>query len=95
MKIGKPIDVRAFAASRGDLSEPQLINAMREELSTKMQGLFPCVADDEEYEENWARVESQKSKVESKWVKILRWVLLIVFSVRRKRRRAAEEKKNG
>ena len=60
------------------MNEPQLINAMREELSTKMQGLFPCVADDEEYEENWSKVEGLK--VESRWVKILRWVLLIVLS---------------
>ncbi len=78
VKIGKPIDVRAFASSRGDLTEPQLINAMREELSTKMQGLFPCVADDEEYEENWSKVEGLK--VESRWVKILRWVLLVLLS---------------
>ena len=80
VKIGKPINVQAFAASRGDMTEPQLINAMREELATRMQTLFPCVPDDEHYEENWAKVESQKSKEESRWTKILRWVLLVLLS---------------
>ena len=81
VRIGSPINVQAYVASRGDMTEPQLINAMREELSTRMQTLFPCVPDDEQYEENWVRLRGMENGLpESRLTKVLRWMLLIVFS---------------
>ncbi len=84
VRIGRPIDVRAYIASRRDLTEPQLINAMREELTERMQGLFPCVPDDANYEQNWARlVESQQPKINSRETRarrIGRWLMLILLS---------------
>ncbi len=59
IQVGKPMDVRAFIAAHEDLTEPQLVNAMREELAARMSALFPCVPDDEHYEENWAKTTSQ------------------------------------
>ncbi|MCR5504159.1 MAG: 1-acyl-sn-glycerol-3-phosphate acyltransferase [Elusimicrobiaceae bacterium] len=58
ISVGKPMDVRAFIAGHLDMTEPQLINAMREELTSRMSSLFPCVADDDHYEENWAAYQA-------------------------------------
>lgn len=80
VQIGEPIDVKAFIASHDQLTEPQLINAMREQLAQRMQTLFPCVPDDENYDQAWAKVESQKRKAESGWTKAFRWILLILLS---------------
>ena len=64
VNIGKPIDVTAFVRAKSqesraksqEMSYPQLMVALREELTMRMRELILWVPDDEQYEENIARL---------------------------------------
>jgi len=52
VNIGKPIDVTRFAKDHANLEYPQLILALREELTLRMREQMLWVPDDEQYETN-------------------------------------------
>ena len=58
VNIGKPINVTEFAKGREAKGEsyPQMMMALREELTMRMRELILWVPDDEHYEENIARL---------------------------------------
>ena len=62
VNIGQPINVTAFAKEHADLDRPQLIMALREELTLRMRELIIWVPDDEHYEENIAKLLPPKPK---------------------------------
>ncbi len=57
INIGKPINVTQFAKDHADLDRPQLIMALREELTRKMREQILWVEDDEHYEENFKKLQ--------------------------------------
>lgn len=57
INIGKPINVTQFAKDHADLDRPQLIMALREELTQRMREQILWVADDEHYEENFRKLQ--------------------------------------
>lgn len=60
--IGKPINVTQFARDHAELDRPQLILALREELTLRMRELIIWVPDDEHYEQNLARLLPKPQK---------------------------------
>lgn len=50
VEVGEAIDVSEFVRERPNLDLPEMMNALREELSGRMRGLFHCVPDDGDYE---------------------------------------------
>lgn len=62
VNIGKPINVTAFvkdfSRQHSDVSYPQMLMALREELTLRMRELILWVPDDEHYEENIARLKA-------------------------------------
>lgn len=58
VNIGKPLNVTGYAAQHADLERPQLIMALREELTQRMQQQILWVPDDEHYEENWQQLQA-------------------------------------
>ena len=58
VNIGKPINVTQFARTHSDLDRPQLIMALREELTLRMRKQILWVSDDEHYEENLAKLQA-------------------------------------
>jgi 1-acyl-sn-glycerol-3-phosphate acyltransferase len=85
VNIGKPINVTEFVKEHADLERPQLILALREELTQRMREQILWVPDDEHYEENLARLQANppapfdrfKNHRMPRWLLI---VLLILFS---------------
>ena len=57
VNIGKPINVTEFVKSQ-DVSYPQMMMALREELTQRMRELILWVPDDEHYEQNFARLQA-------------------------------------
>lgn len=51
VQIGEPINVTEYAAQHAELERPQLLLALREELTLRMRRTFLWVPDDEHYEE--------------------------------------------
>lgn len=81
VNIGKPINVTAFAQEHADLDRPQLILALRAELTLRMRELIIWVPDDEHYEENIAKLLPQKKRL-PRWLAICLAVLLFpLFAV--------------
>ena len=77
--VGEPINVTEFVKGerlkvKGE-SEPQMIMALREELTMRMRKLILWVPDDEHYEENLARVLPKKKRL-PRW---LAWTLAVVL----------------
>ena len=78
VNIGKPINVTAFAKAHADLDYPQMLMALREELTLRMRELILWVPDDEHYEENIARLlanppapfDADKKKPLPRWLVI-------------------------
>lgn len=58
VNIGKPINVTQFVKEHSDMDRPQLIMAMREELTERMRAQILWVADDAHYEENFAKLQA-------------------------------------
>lgn len=73
--IGEPINVTAFAKEHAELEYPQLLMALREELTMRMRKLILWVPDDEHYEENIAKVLPKKKRL-PRW---LAWSLAVVL----------------
>ena len=85
VNIGKPINVTEFVKEHADLERPQLILALREELTQRMREQILWVPDDEHYEENLARLQANPPAPFDRFKnhRIPRWlliVLLILFS---------------
>lgn len=82
VNIGKPINVTQFAADHAELSYPQLMMALRDELTQRMREQILWVPDDEHYEENFARLQAnppapfEKPRQLPRWLSILLLVLL-------------------
>ena len=78
VNIGKPINVTAFAKAHADLDYPQMLMALREELTLRMRKLILWVPDDEHYEENIAQLlanppapfDADKKKPLPRWLVI-------------------------
>lgn len=49
VNVGKPLDVSEFRRSHPELTQPELMNAMRAELTARMKSLFLCIDDDGDY----------------------------------------------
>lgn len=73
--VGEPINVTAFAKEHAELEYPQLLMALREELTMRMRKLILWVPDDEHYEENIAKVLPKKKRL-PRW---LAWSLAVVL----------------
>ena len=58
VNIGKPINVTEFVAAHADLERPQMILALREELTQRMRDQIMWVPDDEHYAENFERLQA-------------------------------------
>lgn len=56
VQIGEPINVTEYAAGHPELDRPQMLLALREELTERMRRTFLWVPDDEHYEENSRRL---------------------------------------
>ena len=80
VNIGKPIDVTAFAQAHAALDRPQLIMALREELTLRMRELILWVPDDEQYEQNIAKLLPPKKRL-PRWLAIPLAVLLFPLFV--------------
>lgn len=84
VNIGKPINVTEFVKDERlkmkDESYPQLILALRDELTRRMRELIIWVPDDEHYEENIAQLLPKKKRL-PKWVAICLAVILFPLFV--------------
>lgn len=69
VSVGKAINVTEFAKQtrqdwltthEEEMTEPQLIMALREELTRRLQSLILYVPDDENYEANWNKLKANK-----------------------------------
>jgi len=69
IQVGEAINVTTFAieareawkqSHEEEMTEPQLIMALREELTHRMQNLILYVPDDDNYEANWAKLKANK-----------------------------------
>ena len=50
VQVGEAFNVSEFNIQHKDKTQPELMNIMREELSSRISSLYHCVPDDEEYE---------------------------------------------
>lgn len=75
VNIGQPINVTTFANEHADLDRPQLILALRDELTLRMRELIIWVPDDKHYEENIAKLLPPKKRL-PRWVAICLAVVL-------------------
>lgn len=50
VNIGKPLNLSQIRKEHSELSEPELINVLREDLSQKMQDTILCIPDNDNYE---------------------------------------------
>lgn len=78
--IGAPINVTEFAKAHPELEYPQLIMALREELTLRMRELILWVPDDEHYEENIAKILPKKKRL-PRWLAYPLAVLLFPLFV--------------
>ncbi len=67
VNIGKPINVTKFCRQHAELTYPQQMMALREELTLRMRELILWVPDDEHYEENIAKLLPTKKRL-PRWV---------------------------
>ena len=79
VNIGKPINVTQFVREHPDLDRPQLILALREELTQRMREQILWVPDDEHYEENLARLQANPPAPFDKFPRhrLPKWLLLL------------------
>lgn len=81
VNIGKPINVTQFVKEHAQLERPQLIMALREELTQRMREQILWVPDDENYETNWEQLRKNPPK-KLNWFpkhRMPRWLLLLVL----------------
>ena len=67
VNIGKPINVTNFCRQHAELTYPQQMMALREELTLRMRELILWVPDDEHYDENIAKLLPPKKRL-PRWV---------------------------
>ncbi len=67
VNIGKPINVTEFCRQHAELTYPQQMMALREELTLRMRELILWVPDDEHYDENIAKLLPTKKRL-PRWV---------------------------
>ena len=67
VNIGKPINVTNFCRQHAELTYPQQMMALREELTLRMRELILWVPDDEHYDENIAKLLPTKKRL-PRWV---------------------------
>ena len=67
VNIGKPINVTEFCRQHAELTYPQQMMALREELTLRMRELILWVPDDEHYDENIAKLLPPKKRL-PRWV---------------------------
>lgn len=81
INIGKPINVTQFVKEHADLDRPQLIMALREELTQRMREQILWVPDDEHYQENFEKLQANPPAPfdHFKRHRIPRWLLLIIL----------------
>lgn len=81
VNIGKPINVTEFVKEHADLERPQLILALREELTQRMREQILWVPDDEHYEENLAKLQANPPAPFNKFPKhrLPKWLLLVIL----------------
>lgn len=53
LEVGEPIDISALIREHADLTEPQLINLMRDRLTEGMSATITYLPDDEDYDAMW------------------------------------------
>ena len=79
VNIGKPINVTEYvknlSSQQPEISYPQIMMALREELTLRMRELILWVPDDEHYEENIAKLLPKKKRL-PRWLAIPLAVLL-------------------
>lgn len=56
VNIGEPLNVTEYVSRHPELDKPQLILALRDELTLKMRASFLWVPDDDDYDKNWAKL---------------------------------------
>lgn len=78
--IGAPINVTEFAKAHSELEYPQIMMALREELTLRMRELILWVPDDEHYEENIAKILPPKKRL-PRWIAYPLAVLLFPLFV--------------
>lgn len=81
INIGKPINVTQFAKDHADLDRPQLIMALREELTTRMREQILWVADDEHYEENFEKLRENPPAPFNRFQhhRLPKWFLIVML----------------
>ena len=81
INIGKPINVTQFVKEHAELTRPQLILALREELTERIKQQILWVPDDEHYEENLARLQANPPAPFNKFPKhrLPHWLLMIIL----------------
>ena len=67
VNIGKPINVTNFCRQHAELTYPQQMMALREELTLRIRELILWVPDDEHYDENIAKLLPTKKRL-PRWV---------------------------
>lgn len=67
VNIGKPINVTEFCRQHAELTYPQQMMTLREELTLRMRELILWVPDDEHYDENIAKLLPPKKRL-PRWV---------------------------
>ena len=50
VQVGEAFDVSKFNAQNQDKTQPELMNLMRDELSSRISSLYHCIPDNEDYE---------------------------------------------
>ena len=80
VNIGKPINVTNFCRQHAELTYPQQMMALREELTLRMRELILWVPDDEHYDENIAKLLPTKKRL-PRWVAYPLAVLLFPLFV--------------
>ena len=78
--IGAPINVTEFVKAHSELEYPQIMMALREELTLRMRELILWVPDDEHYEENIAKILPPKKRL-PRWIAYPLAVLLFPLFV--------------
>jgi len=83
INIGEPINVTHFVREHSDMERPQLIMALREELTRRMREQILWVPDDEHYEENFAKLRENPPAPFNRFPhhRIPRWLLLVLLVV--------------
>ena len=81
INIGAPINVTQFAKEHAELERPQLILALREELTKRMREQILWVKDDEHYEENFAKLRENPPAPFDRFKhhRLPRWLLIIIL----------------